>query len=161
MQKLFYDPDLRLIFVVLAFSSTFRMKSCRLSQISRQCICRSTGQFISSWWMYCYTKPSSRPTRSMHPGPQMRKSSSESTGLCVCIFMPDPISLYCTCLFLLCTLVQVSTTACTSQKLLADRMIGQQMTVFVSYLLSMDWQLSRQNLFGKESNRQGFKIACP
>lgn len=66
------------------------MRSCHLSQTNRPYICRSTGQCISSWWMSCCTKPSSPLIRSMHPGPQMKKSSSESTGVFVC---------FCACAF--------------------------------------------------------------
>lgn len=59
------------------------MKSYRLRQASRRCIFKSTGQCISSWWMFCYTKPNSPLTRSTRPGPRMRKNSSGSTGVCV------------------------------------------------------------------------------
>lgn len=58
-----------------------RMRSCPLSRISRRCICRFTGLFTSSWWMFCSIKPSSPRTRSTSPGPRMRRSSSGSTGL--------------------------------------------------------------------------------
>lgn len=58
-----------------------RMTSCHSKQRSRLYISRSTGLCIFSWWMCCSTKPSSPLTKSMPPGPLMRKSSSGSTGL--------------------------------------------------------------------------------
>lgn len=67
----------------LLFLLSFRMKSCRLSQTSRLFTFRSTGQSFFSWWMSYYTKLSSHPTTSMRRGLRMRKSSSESTGLCI------------------------------------------------------------------------------